>query len=145
MNLSLYLSDIPFAKVHQSSDGSTDKNETLGAEYAVDGKVDGSLWSLTKNESNSWWMGKLKHKTVDCLYIERTRHPAVRAEDFAALQAAGLNTVDVYVPWNLHEPRRGEFDFGDGGSQFSPFLNITRSCHRARVELCTAPCAGFSR
>ena len=27
-------------------------------------------------------------------------------------QAAGLNTIDVYVPWNLHEPRRGEFDFG---------------------------------
>ena len=41
-------------------------------------------------------------------------------------QAAGLNTVDVYVPWNLHEPRRGEFDFGEGNSQFSPFLNLTR-------------------
>ena len=40
-------------------------------------------------------------------------------------QAAGLNTVDVYVPWNLHEPRPNEFDFGSGTSQFSPFLNLT--------------------
>ena len=40
-------------------------------------------------------------------------------------QAAGLNTVDVYVPWNLHEPRPNEFDFGTGTSQFSPFLNLT--------------------
>jgi beta-galactosidase len=31
-------------------------------------------------------------------------------------QAAGLNAVCTYMPWNLHEPRPGEFDFtGDGG------------------------------
>ncbi|NRQ36193.1 beta-galactosidase [Nonomuraea sp. NN258] len=27
----------------------------------------------------------------------------------AMLRAMGLNTVETYVPWNLHEPRRGEF------------------------------------
>eukprot|EP00117_Sycon_ciliatum_P035524 scpid37376/ scgid1836/ Beta-galactosidase-1-like protein 2 len=27
------------------------------------------------------------------------------------LRAAGLNTVSTYVPWNLHEPRMGVFDF----------------------------------
>ncbi|XP_055278448.1 beta-galactosidase-1-like protein 3 [Moschus berezovskii] len=27
------------------------------------------------------------------------------------LQACGLNTVSTYVPWNLHEPERGTFDF----------------------------------
>ena len=31
-------------------------------------------------------------------------------------RAMGLNTVCTYMPWNLHEPRPGEFDFhGDGG------------------------------
>jgi beta-galactosidase len=25
--------------------------------------------------------------------------------------ACGLNTVETYVPWNLHEPKEGEFDF----------------------------------
>ena len=48
-----------------------------------------------------------------------------RTHKKSSLQAAGLNTVDVYVPWNLHEPRPNEFDFGDGTSQFSPFLNLT--------------------
>lgn len=28
------------------------------------------------------------------------------------LRAMGLNTIETYVPWNLHEPRPGEFDFG---------------------------------
>ncbi|XP_004467740.2 beta-galactosidase-1-like protein 3 [Dasypus novemcinctus] len=27
------------------------------------------------------------------------------------LRACGLNTVTTYVPWNLHEPERGKFDF----------------------------------
>lgn len=27
------------------------------------------------------------------------------------LKAMGLNTVETYVPWNLHEPRPGRFDF----------------------------------
>jgi beta-galactosidase len=30
------------------------------------------------------------------------------------LKACGLNTVETYVAWNLHEPRRGEFHFEDG-------------------------------
>jgi len=52
-------------------------------------------------------------------------HPSFWKTRLQQYKAAGLNTVDVYVPWNLHEPQRGEFDFGDGTSQFSPFLNIT--------------------
>lgn len=27
------------------------------------------------------------------------------------LKACGLNTVEIYVPWNLHEPKEGEFNF----------------------------------
>ncbi len=27
------------------------------------------------------------------------------------LKAAGLNTVETYVPWNFHEKKKGEFDF----------------------------------
>lgn len=29
-----------------------------------------------------------------------------------------------YVPWNLHEPYDGVFDFGNGGEDMSPFLDI---------------------
>ncbi len=35
------------------------------------------------------------------------------------LRAAGLNTVETYVPWNFHEPKKGQFNF-DG------MLNIER-------------------
>ena len=27
------------------------------------------------------------------------------------LKAAGFNTVETYVCWNLHEPKKGEYDF----------------------------------
>jgi len=30
-----------------------------------------------------------------------------------AARAMGLNTVCTYMPWNLHEPRPGQFDFSD--------------------------------
>jgi len=37
------------------------------------------------------------------------------------LRAMGLNTVDTYVPWNLHEPRPGEYVF-DGLAGVERFL-----------------------
>ena len=29
------------------------------------------------------------------------------------LKECGLNTVETYVPWNLHEPKEGQFDFSN--------------------------------
>ena len=29
------------------------------------------------------------------------------------LKAMGCNTVETYVPWNLHEPYQGKYDFSD--------------------------------
>lgn len=40
------------------------------------------------------------------------------------MKAAGLNTVETYVPWNLHEPHSGVYDFGSGGSDFEDFLHV---------------------
>ena len=34
----------------------------------------------------------------------------------------GFNTVETYVPWNLHEPRPGELDFA-GGLDLARFLD----------------------
>ncbi|OQV15761.1 Beta-galactosidase-1-like protein 2 [Hypsibius exemplaris] len=41
------------------------------------------------------------------------------------LKAAGLNTVETYVPWNLHEPRPGVFDF-DGILDIRNFIEIAK-------------------
>ena len=50
-------------------------------------------------------------------------------------QTHSLNCIYFsYVPWNLHEPERGVFDFGDGGRDLSPFLNLTRFLNMAKEE-----------
>ncbi|MCL2195969.1 MAG: beta-galactosidase, partial [Oscillospiraceae bacterium] len=41
------------------------------------------------------------------------------------LKAAGLNTVETYVCWNLHEPQPGKFDFS-GMLDIAEFLRIAQ-------------------
>ncbi|EEZ99315.1 beta-galactosidase-like protein [Tribolium castaneum] len=50
------------------------------------------------------------------------------------IRAAGLNTVETYVPWNLHEPQIGIYDFGQGGSDFSEFLYLEKFLKLAQEE-----------
>lgn len=42
------------------------------------------------------------------------------------LKAMGLNTVQTYVPWNLHEQIRGHFNF-KGGLDIVHFLRLAHS------------------
>lgn len=46
------------------------------------------------------------------------------------LRAAGLNTVETYIPWNLHEPEPNNFDFGTKNE----FLNIKKFVETAQEE-----------
>ncbi|XP_057605432.1 beta-galactosidase-1-like protein 3 [Hippopotamus amphibius kiboko] len=39
------------------------------------------------------------------------------------LRACGFNTVTTYVPWNLHEPERGKFDFS-GNLDLEAFIQL---------------------
>ena len=41
------------------------------------------------------------------------------------LKLAGFNTVETYVCWNLHEPKKGEFDFS-GILDIERFLDIAQ-------------------
>jgi beta-galactosidase len=41
-------------------------------------------------------------------------HPDYWEDRLLKLRAMGLNTVETYVAWNLHEPRPGEFHFENG-------------------------------
>lgn len=50
------------------------------------------------------------------------------------MRAAGLNAVETYVPWNLHEYESGSFDFGNGGSDFEDFLDIKEFLKIAQEE-----------
>lgn len=47
--------------------------------------------------------------------IHYFRVPRAYWEDrLLKMKACGLNTLTTYVPWNLHEPERGVFNFEDG-------------------------------
>lgn len=50
------------------------------------------------------------------------------------MRAAGLNAVETYVPWNLHEPEPGVYDFGSGGTDFESFLDIQKFLRIAQEE-----------
>ena len=39
------------------------------------------------------------------------------------LKAMGFNTVETYIPWNIHEPREGEFDFS-GSKDVEAFVRL---------------------
>ncbi len=45
------------------------------------------------------------------------------ADRLYKLRAMGLNTVETYVAWNLHEPRPGEFHF-EGGLDLARYLRL---------------------
>lgn len=50
-------------------------------------------------------------------------HPEQWADRLRKARLLGLNTVETYVPWNLHAPRRGEFRL-DGGLDLPRFLRL---------------------
>ena len=42
--------------------------------------------------------------------------------------------METYVPWNLHEPERGVYDFGDKNFDFSLFLDLVTFIKMAEEE-----------
>ncbi|MFB6618564.1 beta-galactosidase family protein [Streptomyces sp. NPDC056367] len=50
-------------------------------------------------------------------------HPQQWADRLRKARLLGLNTVETYVPWNLHAPRPGEFRL-DGGLDLPRFLDL---------------------
>lgn len=50
------------------------------------------------------------------------------------LRATGLNTVETYVPWNLHEFENGTYDFGNGGSDYQSLLDVEEYLKIAQEE-----------
>lgn len=42
------------------------------------------------------------------------------------LKAMGANTVETYVPWNMHEPKRGKFVF-EGMLDIQKFIQLAGS------------------
>ncbi|RDC48258.1 beta-galactosidase, partial [Acinetobacter sp. RIT592] len=41
------------------------------------------------------------------------------------LKALGANTVETYIPWNIHEPKEGQFNF-EGMNDFTAFVALAQ-------------------
>ena len=41
------------------------------------------------------------------------------------LRAMGCNTVETYIPWNMHEPKKGCFTF-EGILDIERFINLAK-------------------
>jgi len=51
--------------------------------------------------------------------------PQYWEDSLKKLKACGFNTVETYIPWNVHEPREGEFYF-EGMADVEKFLEISQ-------------------
>ncbi len=69
--------------------------------------------------------GEEFHIYSGCIHYFRV--PEELWEDrLAKLKAAGLNTVETYVAWNMHEPRKGEYNFS-GMADIVRFIKIAQN------------------
>ncbi|CAF0818759.1 unnamed protein product [Didymodactylos carnosus] len=53
--------------------------------------------------------------------------PQLWSDRIQKMKAAGLNTVETYIPWNLHEPEKGQYKFQEGLADIVTFLELIRS------------------
>ncbi|KAH0807700.1 hypothetical protein GEV33_015090 [Tenebrio molitor] len=60
--------------------------------------------------------------------------PELWQDRLRKLRAAGLNTVETYVAWNIHEPQDGVFDFGDGGTDLGAWADLAGFIKLAQQE-----------
>ncbi|KAK9874561.1 hypothetical protein WA026_005396 [Henosepilachna vigintioctopunctata] len=61
-------------------------------------------------------------------------HPDYWRDRLRKAKACGLNCVETYVPWNLHEPEKDFYDFGNGMKDMSLFCDIKRYLKVAQEE-----------
>ena len=64
-------------------------------------------------------------------------HPSQWAERLRLMRDFGLTAVQTYCPWNLHEPKRGEYNFS-GLLDLGKFLD-TAAAEGLKVLLRPAP------
>ncbi|XP_050301392.1 beta-galactosidase-1-like protein 2 [Anthonomus grandis grandis] len=95
--------------------------------------ADGITQGLNANQSFFTLNDKLIHIYSGAMHYFRVPRAYWR-DRLKKIRAAGLNTVETYVPWNLHEPEQEKYDFGSGGSEFEDFLHLEEFLNTAKEE-----------
>jgi hypothetical protein len=60
--------------------------------------------------------------------------PELWQDRLRKLRATGVNTVETYIAWNIHEPQDGVFDFGDGGTELEAWADLPGFLRLAQQE-----------
>lgn len=76
--------------------------------------------TLTTNETGFLRNGR-PHQFVSAAIHYFRVHPDLWTDRLKRLRAMGVNTIETYVAWNVHEPGPGEFDF-DGPNDVAAFI-----------------------
>jgi beta-galactosidase GanA len=50
--------------------------------------------------------------------------PQLWSDRIEKMKKAGLNTIETYIPWNLHESERGIYKFDEGLTDLISFLKL---------------------
>jgi hypothetical protein len=53
--------------------------------------------------------------------------------------SAGINTIDIYIPWNWHEPKQGEFDFDGHTNPRRDLRGLLELAAQAGLKLIARP------
>ncbi|XP_060519255.1 beta-galactosidase-1-like protein 2 [Cylas formicarius] len=103
---------------------------TLYQYYTADGIESGLNDSQTQFVLN----GKKVSIFSGALHYFRV-HPEHWRDRLRKYRAAGLNCVETYVPWNLHEPEDGKFEFGQNlDGELSAFADLVGFLKLAQDE-----------
>ncbi|XP_037029809.1 beta-galactosidase-1-like protein 2 [Bradysia coprophila] len=112
----------------------TDVRQVLPSVYEYFQTVNESpLVGLVADADGFKLNGKLIRIVSGAIHYFRT-HPNQWRDRLQKLRAMGANTVETYVPWNLHEPNQDYFDFGNGNEDMSAFLDVRRFVQMAQEE-----------
>ena len=67
--------------------------------------------STLKRYGNLTDMSKIPEQIISGALHYFRIHPQLWRDRLEKAVAMGLNTIETYIPWNLHEPHQGEFVF----------------------------------
>lgn len=63
-------------------------------------------------------------------------HPSDWQNSLHNLKTLGFNTVETYIPWNVHEQKEGQFNFTEG-ADLKKFIELAQRtlCYRSPIAL----------
>ncbi len=76
-------------------------------------------------ENNDFYLGEEKFQIISGAIHYFRCHPDDWEDRLLKLKACGFNTVETCIPWNLHEPLEGHFNF-TGFGDLERFIQLSR-------------------